>query len=250
MNIVDYYKQFKEKVTENIDTTLNPAKVYYTRLTNNRSFCDDYNTWIRILNNAPETIIYKNAVKVYQEAFGNMLMGLYQPAFMGLRYFLERTLVGVYFSGNELELRTWLHGQRDTYWSELIGAEDEDKDCDKIKGESNVNKGLFSLKFTRAFFEELADTAKSFRSQTKKVYRDCSEYVHGNPNALDSIGFTIDYSEEIVARWNDCADTVARCILYVFMVRYWLFLSDNQRDVVIDRMREEFGSTDIVKNYL
>lgn len=43
--------------------------------------------WIDILGDAPETYLYRNAAKVYQEAFANMLMGLYQPAFMGLRYF-------------------------------------------------------------------------------------------------------------------------------------------------------------------
>lgn len=250
MNIVEYYERFKTKVVGNIDTTLKTDNDYHSLMTKNRSFCDDYEKWISILGNAPEAIIYRNAVKVYQEAFGNMLMGLYQPAFMGLRYFLERTLVGVYFSGSEIELRTWMHGQRDTYWSELIGEEGEDKDYDKKKDEMNVNKGLFSLKFTRAFFEELEDAAKVFRAQTKAVYRECSEFVHGNPNALSSLGDTIDYSESIASKWNNCADTVARCILYAFMVRYWCFLSEESKAVVIERMREEFSATDILKDYL
>ena len=132
MNIVAYYENFKAKVIGNIDATLKSANDYYALMTKNRSFIDDYGKWITILGTSPETIIYRNAVKVYQEAFGNMLMGLYQPAFMGLRYFLERTLVGVYFSGSEIELRTWMHGQRDTYWSELIGEEDEDRDYDNL----------------------------------------------------------------------------------------------------------------------
>lgn len=250
MNIVEYYESFKAKVTSNIDATLKLEHDFHTLMTKNRSFCDDYEKWISILGTAPETIIYRNAVKVYQEAFGNMLMGLYQPAFMGLRYFLERTLVGIYFSGSEIELRTWMHGQRDTYWSELIGEEDEDKDFDKKKDEVNVNKGLFSLKYTRAFFEEISGTAKVFRTLTKSVYRECSEFVHGNPKAIERLGGTIDYSEEVVAKWNDCADTVARCILYAFMMRYWSFLKGEQRSVVIERLKEEFSTTDIIKDYL
>ena len=250
MTIEEYYNGFKSKVCENIDTTLNGEKDFHAVLTKNRSFCEDYDRWIQLLGGAPETFIFRNAIKVYQESFGNMLMGLYQPAFMGLRYFLERTLVGVYFSGSELELRTWMHGQRDTYWTELIGEEDEDKPTGKSKGEINVNKGLFSLKFTRAFFEEIADVAKSFRAQTKAVYRECSEYVHGNPLAIDKVGLTIDYSEEVVRKWNDCADTVARCILYAFMMRYWCFLNEGQREQVVERLREEFSTTDILKDYL
>lgn len=250
MNIVEYYDGFKTKVIGNIDSTLKSENVYHTLMTKNRSFCDDYGKWITILGTSPETIIYRNAVKVYQEAFGNMLMGLYQPAFMGLRYFLKRTLVGVYFSGSEVELRTWLHGQRDTYWSELIGEEDEDKDYDKRKDEINVNKGLFSLKYTRAFFEEISDSAKVFRAQAKAVYRECSEFVHGNPKALKSLGETIEYSEEIAVKWNNCADTVARCILYAFMMRYWNFLIEEQRAEVVERLKEEFSTTDIIKDYL
>lgn len=250
MNIVEYYENFKAKVIGNIDTTLKAENDYHTLMTKNRSFCDDYGKWIFILGTSPETIIYRNAVKVYQEAFGNMLMGLYQPAFMGLRYFLERTLVGVYFSGSEVELRTWMHGQRDTYWSELIGEEDEDKDFDKKKNEVNVNKGLYSLKYTRAFFEEISEVAKVFRAQTKTVYRECSEFVHGNPKALDSLSDTIKYSEEVAAKWNNCADTVARCILYAFLMRYWKFLSDEQRAEVVERLKDEFSTTDIIKDYL
>lgn len=250
MNIVEYYETFKSKVTENIDITLKSENDYHTLMTKNRSFCDDYGKWISILGTLPETIIYRNAAKVYQEAFGNMLMGLYQPAFMGLRYFLERTLVGVYFSGSEIELRTWMHGKRDTYWSELIGEEDEDKDFDKKKDEVNVNKGLFSLKFTRAFFEEISGAAKVFRAQTRAVYRECSEFVHGNPNTIECLGETIEYSEKVATKWNNCADTVARCILYAFMMRYWKFLNEMQRTEVEERLKDEFSTTDIIKENL
>ena len=121
---------------------------------------------------------------------------------------------------------------------------------DKGKSGVNVNKGLYSLKYTHAFFEEISDVAKIFRAQTKTVYRECSEFVHGNPKALDCLSGTIAYSQEVAAKWNNCADTVARCILYAFLMRYWKFLSDEQRAEVTDRLKDEFSTTDIIKDYL
>lgn len=223
---------------------------FYQLLTKNRSFVDDFSKWIDILGNAPETYLYRNAAKVYQEAFANMLMGLYQPAFMGLRYFLERTLTGVFYSGNELELRTWLRGERDTYWTELIGREDKGGAKQNEERNVNVDSGLFSLKFTRAFFPEIVDSAKTFRSLTSKVYRNCSEFVHGNPRAIDQIGQNNEFSLDVTEKWNEFADTIIRCILYAFVMRYWKFLPENSKDIVRLRVEEEFSTTDILKDFI
>ena len=222
MNIQEYYCHFSQTLNENIGKSLDSSLHFYQLLTKNRSFVDDFSKWIDILGNAPETYLYRNAAKVYQEAFANMLMGLYQPAFMGLRYFLERTLTGVFYSGNELELRTWLRGERDTYWTELIGREDKGGAKQNEERNVNVDSGLFSLKFTRAFFPEIVDSAKTFRSLTSKVYRNCSEFV----------------------------DTIIRCILYAFVMRYWKFLPENSKDIVRLRVEEEFSTTDILKDFI
>lgn len=250
MTIQEYYEEYKGKLCENIDTALIPEKPHYSTFIKNRVFLDDYSVWISVLEGHPENFIYKNAAKMYQESMCNMLMGLYQPAFMGLRYFFERTLMGIYFSASEIELRTWMAGKRDTYWSELIGEEDEDKSQDCKNEDRNVNKGLFSLKFTRAFFEEFETISKTFRRLSKNVYRECSEYVHGNPNVIQEMGAKIEYSEKISSHWTDCADTISRCILYAFMMRYWKSLSKEQQEMLIERLREEFSSTDIIKNYI
>lgn len=177
-------------------------------------------------------------------------MGLYQPAFMGLRYFLERTLTGVFYSGNELELRTWLRGERDTYWTELIGRDDKGGAKQNEERNVNVDSGLFSLKFTRAFFPEIVDSAKTFRSLTSKVYRNCSEFVHGNPRAIDQIGQNNEFSLDVTEKWNEFADTIIRCILYAFVMRYWKFLPENSKDIVRLRVEEEFSTTDILKDFI
>lgn len=96
MTIQDYYKSFIDKLSANIDLSLSDSDTNVGLIAKNRTFVEDYDVWINILGNRLENVIFKNAIKIYQESLSNMVMGLYQPAFMGLRYFLERTLMGVY----------------------------------------------------------------------------------------------------------------------------------------------------------
>ena len=244
MTFKEYYDMFKEQLCINIEESLKETHSYSPLLGKNKAFCDEYDKWISILEGRTETYIYRNAIKAYQEAYSNMLMGLYQPAYMGLRYFLERSLMGVYFSASEIEMLTWKAGERDTYWTELVGVED------KNNSPNEANKGIYSAQFTRAFFREFEPVRSNFLQQTKTVYRDCSVYVHGNPSAIDKLGEKFEYNEELADLWNNYADTVARCILYAFMLRYWKILAPEQKDIVRDRLFEEFSSTDTIKDFL
>ena len=85
---------------------------------------------------------------------------------------------------------------------------------------------------------------------TKNVYRECSEYVHGNPHVIQKLGEKLDYSEELSKQWNENADTIACCILYAFMMRYWNSLNEQQREPLLIRLREEFSATDVIKDYI
>ena len=253
MTIQDYYKEFISKVSANMDLSLAKNNPIVTMIGKNSSFVDDYNVWVSVLDERLESIIFKNALKTYQESLSNMVMGLYQPAFMGLRYFLERTLMGVYMSANELELRTWLAEERDTYWSEPIGEDNEDKvtGTNNTQGKAvNINKGLFSSKYTQAFNSSLIGRTKEFRALTKTVYRNCSIYVHGNSSVLEELGQKIEYSKDLATKWNDYADTISRCILYAFYLRYYPILSDEAKKRVSDRLREEFSTISEINDYL
>lgn len=253
MTIQEYYKEFTTKVSSNINMSLADYDSCIAMIAKNSSFVEDYNIWVSILGERLESVIFKNAIKTYQESLSNMVMGLYQPAFMGLRYFLERTLMGVYMSANELELRTWLAEGRDTYWSELIGEDNEDKvtGTDNTQGKAvNVNKGLFSSKYTKAFNSSLIGRTKEFRALTKTVYRNCSIYVHGNSSVLEELGQKIEYSKDLATKWNDYADTISRCILYAFYLRYYPILSDEAKRRVSDRLREEFSTISEINDYL
>ena len=53
-----------------------------------------------------------------------------------------------------------------------------------------------------------------------------------------------------VTAYNEFADTIIRCILYAFVMRYWKFLPENSKDIVRLRVEEEFSTTDILKDFI
>ena len=97
----------------------------------------EYNVWLEILKDKPEFNILKTASKELQISIMTLNFGFYSKSFSGLRFFLERSLVAILFSSQEIELKLWEKGERDTYWSEII----------------DENKGIFSHRFSNAFFK-------------------------------------------------------------------------------------------------
>ena len=116
MNVIEQYKAIGATTMEILDKSLQDEDI--DLLSSNHSFIFDFSLWLDVLRDRPEISILQNAIKEYQMSILSNNMGLYQQAFMGLRFFLERTLVAILFSANEMELSLWKLGERDTYWSE------------------------------------------------------------------------------------------------------------------------------------
>ncbi len=230
MKVTDYYKKLGQETVEIIEKSMSNDNL--DLLSSNHAFIHDFALWLEILENRPENSILKNAIKEYQLALLNNNQGMYQQAFMGLRFFLERTFVAIMFSANEIELNLWKIGERDTYWSEIAST---DKDSKQIQG-------IFSAKFCKAFFPELKNELSHFYTITTKVYRECSEYVHGNKNVIDKIPEKLEYSKELFYEWNTKADIIKRIILFAFCLRYLNQLKPEEIKKISVTIAEEFKS--------
>jgi hypothetical protein len=224
MNIEEQYTKIGELTSGIISSSLSNPDLEL--LASNHSFINDFDVWLEILKDRPESTIFQNAIKEYQISILSNCLGLYQQAFMGLRFFLERSLVAIQFSANEIELNLWKIGERDTYWAELM----EDK------------TGIFSSKFCKAFFPELKEETPHFKAITKKVYRECSEYVHGNNSVIDKIPNSLEYSKELIEEWNNKPDIIKRIILFSLCLRYLKVLKSDERTKVYNSLIEEFNS--------
>ncbi len=230
MNVADHYKKLGQDAFEIIEKSM--ANDDLDLLSSNHAFLHDFAIWLDVLKERPESNILKNSIKEYQLALLSNNQGMYQQAFMGLRFFLERTFVAIMFSANEIELNLWKIGERDTYWNEVASM---DKDSKQIQG-------IFSSKFCKAFFPELKNELSHFFAITIKVYRECSEYVHGNNNVIDKIPEKLEYSEELFYEWNIKADIIKRIILFVFCLRYLKQLKVEERKKISVTISDEFKS--------
>ncbi|MDE1141286.1 MAG: hypothetical protein PW999_16760 [Paraburkholderia tropica] len=133
--------------------------------------------------------------------------GLYRSAFTSLRLALEFGLGALYFSTNKLAYREWRNGltEADIKWS-IINSED----C-----------GVFSQRFTSAFFPALKEHAGDYRKRAAQVYRKLSEYVHGNNATWKATGLALSYSsvlhDSFLTHLNEVNDIILFGICCRFM---------------------------------
>src|SRR5579872_7226888 len=132
---------------------------------------DELNRWREALEPRPEGIGLQHAISEVTVGMFLLASGLYRPAFMSLRLFLELSLASVHFSVNRLDLAEWLQGNRDVNWASLIDAE----------------QGVLSSRYTAAFFPELRDSVRAYNSIGSKIYRELSEFVHGNHHTWGNV---------------------------------------------------------------
>lgn len=208
MNTKEHYTSLKEISNEILEKSLEEHNL--ALITKSHNILFEYNVWLEILKDKPEFAILKTASKELQISIMTLNFGFYSKSFSGLRFFLERSLVAILFSSQEIELKLWEKGERDTYWSEIM----------------DENKGIFSHRFSNAFFPDLKDEIKHFRNLTQKVYRECSEFVHGNNSAIQSLPDNLEYNQLLFNNWHNKASSIGRIILFTLNLRYLKHLSE------------------------
>lgn len=189
------------------------------------AFIGDLGLWIVELGKRPEVPVLQAAHREYQFALLALSTGHYRAAFSALRLTLELGFAAVQWSANERELREWLRGQRDTNWLSLIDAE----------------KGILSKQFILLFSEALADEAAQYRSAAAAVYRECSEYVHGNAHTHRSIPEQLKFDDASFEAWQKKASVVRLTISYTLAARYLCDFEAAKRSRLENALMDQLG---------
>lgn len=219
----DYYRRLHNSCGDVLDATF--ANDTSGLQAESHSFIKDLEEWINALTGRPEREMLTAALREYQFALLSLVHGQYRQAFMLLRLTLELLLGGVNFSGNELELRIWLKGNRDLVWGSII----------------NVDSGVLSKKFIGAFFETLADEAPHYRLMAENVYRECSEYVHGNAATHSGLPETVSFSQTVFESWHQKARSLRLVASFTLCSRYVLLLDTSTRNSLEALLLENLG---------
>lgn len=178
-----------------------------------------------------EYSVYIQALQEIQYSLLSVSIGNYRHAYSSLRLFFELCLVAVEFSANLRYFRKWELGKEDIFWSRL----------------SDVENGVMSKSFCSLFFSELADEAPRFGKLATTVYRECSEFVHGNPQATSKLPETLLFKKETLLDWTNKFDTMYLVITFIFSVRYLVELPDASRENIKEHILAQIGELEPVR---
>jgi hypothetical protein len=97
--------------------------------------------------------------------------------------------------------------RRDTNWNAIINPE---------AGDDTV----FGPRFAEAFFPRLKPHAAHFQALAGKVYRECSECVHGNIPRLVPLPSVLVFDQTTFDLWHSKAQTVSLVAHFALSLRY------------------------------
>ena len=82
-------------------------------------------------------------------------------------------------------------------------------------------KGIFGKEYISSYARDLDDNRSiELLTIAKSVYRECSEYVHGNYNKLILLSDNLDYNEENVDRYIGIFESMQYLICMSLMIRF------------------------------
>lgn len=188
-------------------------------------FIDDLNVWHDILKNKADSTILVSAIKEYEFSFQAALNGQYRYAFTALRYFLEQICRYIYLSTNELYLRHWKLGLKDISWGAIVDKEN----------------GIFSKTFIRAFYNEVEDEGTHMITLSSKLYRETSEYIHGNFNKVVDMPQKLDFDNLLLNKWLEFVETSKFLTVFLLTIRFTKEFNKSELEKVEDNVKDELG---------
>jgi hypothetical protein len=174
------------------------------KVAKSHAFVQDLALWVSVLDGRPEASVLQCAAREYQFALLSVVTGHYRSAFSALRLALELGLACVQWSANERELREWRVGKRDSNWNAV----------------ADQDNGVLSKQFVRLFTDGLADEAPHYRGAAVAVYRECSEYVHGNAHTHHCIPANLAFDESSFDAWMSKGSVVRLVTTFALAARY------------------------------
>lgn len=204
-----------EKSKENVEATWNNKSS--AALNECFSFAEDIKDWVRSISAFDNNLLVNKALDECVNSLIVCTQGYYKGAIFSLRQFLEHFLFAIYLSSNDLKYRLWKLGRFDMSWKKI----------------SSNEEGVFSKDFIDAYAygtESIDGTILSATAQ--KVYRECSEFVHGNYEKLEEMQNNLLFNEKILNKYIEYYKIIEYIVSVAMFIRFYEVLK-NDRDVCL-----------------
>jgi hypothetical protein len=224
MNVAEHYRGLLRHSEGVLEAMLEDQDAVEA-LTASQNYLLDYDRLKSAIAGRPEVDVLNAAVKEYQFALFALAAGQYRHAFVGLRLFFELMLVTVQFSAHEIDFRMWEKNSKDINWNAL----------------KDPQTGIFSINFINAFNPAFSEHSKQYTAIAEAVYRECSEFVHGNASTHISLPSEISFNKEVFISWHQKAETMRMLITFVFSARYLNYILVEAMSVIEPTILEVIG---------
>ncbi len=231
--VSDHYLRILSRSTECF-SNLSEDRVRFTKFIVAHNNAEDLDMLAGLLNERPEKQMFRLALVEYQHALYALAFSHYRQAHVSLRLFLELSLCSILFSAHEMDMHLWLKGKKDLNWNAITSKE----------------TGIFSKNFLTAFFDDMKEYSDEYHALALKLYRECSEYVHGNHLSYNGIDSEILFSAENIDSWLERADTAVLVVKFAFISRYLPHINSEGISKIQDLAMESFGALEPVRDFL
>lgn len=184
-----------------------------------------------ILDNDEKEMLRKVSTQL-ESSMMSLTLGFYRQAFYTLRLSFEMGMGAVYFSTNKMEHSEWIKGKADIIWSKMLDFE----------------SGVLSSRFSDAFFPELSYLVKDYQEKSNILYRQLSEFVHGNYETWSKSGMQIQYNKNTVTEYFSQYRGVVEILLFALCIRYLKSLPKSNIDN-LDFVSDELNHIEAIRIY-
>lgn len=203
MSLQDHYKDLLRRSGELQEEMLSdPEALMAFTIAHNAT--GDFEKLITAVESRPEAKLMHLAMRELQFALLAASFAHYRHAYISIRLFMELMLGAIYFSAFEIKLRKWMQNSQDIVWSSLVDKEN----------------GPFAKSFINAFSPDFASDGAQFLAIAEKVYRECSEYVHGNMSTQGEYDKPLEFDKMQFIEWTNRLSSVRLAIVFAFIARY------------------------------
>lgn len=168
-------------------------------------FAEDLNKWINYCDGFEKVVLVKEAQDECIKSIFMCAQGLYKEAIITLRQFLEHILFATLLSASDYNYRLWRIGEYDMSWANIMDSQ----------------HGVFSKNFIKLYGKELNEERSiELITIAKNVYRECSEFVHGNYKTIINSSSRIEYNEIIQNKYLEYFSSIKYIVSMALLIRF------------------------------
>lgn len=225
MDVLEHYRGLV-KNSASVFEVLSADKAASEALIASHNYILDFDALRTAISERPEVVVLDSAAKEYQFALFALATGQYRHAFGGLRLSFELMLATLQFSAHEIDYRLWANDSKDINWNSL----------------KDLQTGVFSTNFIRAFNPAFSEHGKQYSAIAEVVYRECSEFVHGNASTHAMLPSEIKFQNEAFSSWHQKASIMRLAFIFAYAARYVNYIDKKSTDLIEPILIEVLGN--------